>query len=78
MFVRRALMVREALSFTAICEPIFLTMWDPQHLTPLENAMACYRDSFTYLYVNDVRTSQNKRLRASTVGYGEISFFICV
>jgi hypothetical protein len=34
--------VRKADNFTAICEPIVYTMWDPEHLTT-----ACYGDSFT-------------------------------
>jgi hypothetical protein len=44
-------------NFTAICEPIFYTMWDPEHLTTLQASTACYGDSFTFLYVDDVRTS---------------------
>jgi hypothetical protein len=37
----RALPMREADKFIAICEPTVYTMWDPQHLTD------CYGDSFT-------------------------------
>jgi hypothetical protein len=33
-------------------------MWDPQHLTTLLACTACYGDSFTFSYVDDVRTSQ--------------------
>jgi hypothetical protein len=32
---------------TAICEPIVLKMWEPQHLTTLWVSTACYRDTFT-------------------------------
>jgi hypothetical protein len=32
-------------------------------------SMARYRDHFTFLYVDDVRTSQNTHLRASTACY---------
>jgi uncharacterized membrane protein len=45
----------------AIYGPIFYTMWDPQHLTILSASTACYRDSFTFLYVDDVLTSLETR-----------------
>jgi hypothetical protein len=32
-------------NFTAICEPIFKTVWEPRHLTTQRVSMACYRDS---------------------------------
>jgi hypothetical protein len=41
-------------------------------------SMACYRDSFTFLYVDDVRTSQNTHLRASTVCYRDSITFLYV
>jgi hypothetical protein len=34
-------------SLTAICEPIFWKMWEPQRLTNLWASTARYRDSFT-------------------------------
>jgi hypothetical protein len=37
-------------NLTAISEPIVYTMWD-QHLTTLQSSTACYRESFTYLPV---------------------------
>jgi hypothetical protein len=40
-----------------ICEPIVLTMWDPQNLPLLKASTTCYGDSFTFLYVDDVCTS---------------------
>jgi hypothetical protein len=38
--------VRRAANFTAICEPIVYTMWDPQ-LHTLWDSKACYGDSFS-------------------------------
>jgi hypothetical protein len=35
----------------AICEPTVLKMWEPRHLTTLWAFMACYRDSFTFTYI---------------------------
>jgi hypothetical protein len=37
-------------NFTAICEPILYTLWDPRYLTTLYASTACYRDSFIYLF----------------------------
>jgi hypothetical protein len=34
-----------------------------------------YRDSYTFLYVDDVRTSQETHLQASTACYGDIFTF---
>jgi hypothetical protein len=51
-------------------------MWDSQHLTTLWASTACYGDSFTFLYVDDVRTSQEAR--ASTVSYGDSFTFLYV
>jgi hypothetical protein len=42
--------VHEADNVTAICEPIILTTWDPQHLTILEVSAACYGNGFTFIY----------------------------
>jgi hypothetical protein len=42
-------------NLTAICEPIFYTMWEPWRLTTLWASTACYKDSFTFIlekYVN--------------------------
>jgi hypothetical protein len=50
--------VRVADDLPAICEPIVDTMWDPQHLTTLWASTVCYGDNFTFVYVDDVRTSQ--------------------
>jgi hypothetical protein len=41
---------RKADNLTAICEPIVWKMWDPRRLTNLCASVACYRDSFTFLY----------------------------
>jgi hypothetical protein len=72
-----------------------LTMWDLQHLTRLLAATVCYGDnskemhlrasavsygdSFTFLYVDNVRTSQETCLWASTVccGDGFTFLYIC-
>jgi hypothetical protein len=35
-------------NLTALCEPIFWKMWEPQHLTVLWAFTACYSDSFTF------------------------------
>jgi hypothetical protein len=53
--------VREA-DLTTICKPTVTTMWDPQYLTTLWASTASYGDSFTCLYVDDVRTSQGTHL----------------
>jgi hypothetical protein len=60
--VSRARPVREVQNPTAICEPTAYTMLDPQHRTTLYASMACYGDSFTFLYADDVRTSQETYL----------------
>jgi hypothetical protein len=44
-------------------------MWDPQHLTTLWTSTACYGDSLTLLYVDDVRASQETQVRPSTACY---------
>jgi hypothetical protein len=46
-------------------------MLDAQYLTTVYGSTACYWDSFTFLYVDDVRASQKTHLWASTVCYGE-------
>jgi hypothetical protein len=33
---------------TVICEPIVYKMWDPRHLTTLENSKAYYSDRLTF------------------------------
>jgi hypothetical protein len=71
MFLRRrAPSVREAYSHAAILDPIVYTASDPEHLTTLEAYTACYGDSFTFLYVDDVHASQETNLRVSTASYG--------
>jgi hypothetical protein len=40
--------------------------------------MACYGDSFTFSYIDGVRTSQDTHLRASTACYGDTFTFLCV
>jgi hypothetical protein len=40
--------------------------------------MACYRDSFTFLYVDDVRTSQETHLQVSTACYRASFTFLYV
>jgi hypothetical protein len=46
----RARPVHRADNLAAICEPIVLTIWNPQHLTTLLASTACYVDCFTLLY----------------------------
>jgi hypothetical protein len=43
--------VRGADNLTAICEPIVWKMWEPRRLTALWAFTACYRDTFTFFYV---------------------------
>jgi hypothetical protein len=56
-------------------------MSNPPHFNIPWTSMACYRDSITFSYVDDVRTSQETHiddvrtsqetnLQASTAGYG--------
>jgi hypothetical protein len=40
--------VFKADNLTAICQPIFWTVWDPQHLTALQASTACYGNIFTF------------------------------
>jgi hypothetical protein len=40
--------MREVGKLTTICEPIVLTVWDPQHRTTLWTSLACCRDSFNF------------------------------
>jgi hypothetical protein len=47
----------------------WIGMWNCQHHTALFTSTVCYGDSFTSLYVDDVRTSQEAH--ASTVYYGD-------
>jgi hypothetical protein len=63
--------VRKADNLTAICEPTVETMWDPQHVTTLPVPTACYGDSFTLIYVGDIRTSQETHLWVRTACYGD-------
>jgi hypothetical protein len=42
---------RKADNLTAISEPTVKVMWEPQRLTILWASTACYRDSFTLLYL---------------------------
>jgi hypothetical protein len=58
----RARMARKADNPTATCEPTIYTIWDPQHLTTLWSSTACYGDRITFLYVDDVRTSEETHL----------------
>jgi hypothetical protein len=53
-------------------------MWDPQHITNLQTSTASYGDSFTFLYGDDVRTSQETRLWPSTTCYGDSFTFLYV
>jgi hypothetical protein len=38
----------------------------------------CYKDSFTFLYVNDVRASEERHVWPSSVCYGNICLFLYV
>jgi hypothetical protein len=42
---------RKADNLTAICEPIVEKVWEPRPLTTLWVTSACYRGSFTFLYL---------------------------
>jgi hypothetical protein len=41
---------RKADNLTAICEPIFQKVWEPQRLTTLWTSTACYRDSLPFFF----------------------------
>jgi hypothetical protein len=41
-------------NLTAICEPTVQKNWEPRRLTNLWASTACYRDSFTFHYMNYV------------------------
>jgi hypothetical protein len=51
-------------------------MEDPHHLTTLQVPMACYRDSFTSLYVDDVRTSLEAHAFAVCYGHSFSSLYV--
>jgi hypothetical protein len=46
---------RKADNLTAICEPTVYKMWEPQHLTALWASTACYRDTFTFTLLEDIK-----------------------
>jgi hypothetical protein len=62
-------MERETDNLSAIFKPFVQTVLDPQHFTNLMTFTTCYGDSFTIIYVEDVRTSQETRLWASMACY---------
>jgi hypothetical protein len=43
--------VRKADNLTVICEPTVYKMWEPRCLTTLWVSTACYRDSFTFIFL---------------------------
>jgi hypothetical protein len=47
---------RKADNLTAICVPIVYKMWEPRRLTTLWASTASYRDSFTLLVIEKIRT----------------------
>jgi hypothetical protein len=47
----RAWLVHRADNLVAICQLIVYTVWDLQHLTTLQDSLACYRPSFTLFYL---------------------------
>jgi hypothetical protein len=61
----------EADNLTGFCESIF---WEPRGLTTLWASAACCRDSFAFLYEDDVRTSVETH--ASTVCYEDSFAFL--
>jgi hypothetical protein len=63
---------RNADNLTSICEPIVYKMWDPRRLTTLWASTACYRDSFTFYYLDvslGLTTGINKASVTSVVYY---------
>jgi hypothetical protein len=44
-------LARRADNLTAICEPIVWKMWEPRRLTTLWTFTACYKDSFTFIFI---------------------------
>jgi hypothetical protein len=48
------------------------------HRKHLWTSTACYGDSFTYVYVDDVRTSQETHLCTSTACYGDSFTYVYV
>jgi hypothetical protein len=60
--VSRERPVRRAHNLAGICLPTVYTMWNPHHLTTLYFSTACEGETFTSLYVDDVRTSQETHI----------------
>jgi hypothetical protein len=48
-FWGKARPARKSANLTAICEPTVYTIWDPRHLTTLQDSTAWYKNSFTVL-----------------------------
>jgi hypothetical protein len=71
MFLRRARPVREA-DITTTCEPTVQTMWDPQHLTPLQVSTVGYGDSFTF---TSLSAGKEERKDANSIPWGLISAY---
>jgi hypothetical protein len=44
---------RSADNLAAICESVVQKMWEPRRLTTLRAIMVCYRDSFTFFYIQE-------------------------
>jgi hypothetical protein len=51
---------------------------DPQLITTLYAWTACYGDRFPFLYVDDIRTSQEAHLGVPTAWYGDNFTFLYV
>jgi hypothetical protein len=51
---------REANNLIVICEPIVYTLWDLRRLKTLRASTVCYGVRYTSLYVDNVRTTEEK------------------
>jgi hypothetical protein len=57
-------------NFTAVCESNVLKIWEPRRLTNLWVSMACYRDSFTFVYTVYTCTKCFDNSVGVAIGYG--------
>jgi hypothetical protein len=58
---------------TVFCEPNVYTTWYPQHRTTLQASTPNCVDSFTFIYVDNVRTTQETH--ASKACYVDIYLY---
>jgi hypothetical protein len=72
----KARLARKADNLTASGESTIVKMLDPRNLTTLWTSTACYGDSFTLIYVDYVRTSEETPMGLHGLLRGKLCFFM--